>query len=59
MPPTNIPVWGSSAAPGDIVEPSSGQIASGIKLVGSPAIPQKLSYQWFNWLMNSITSLLN
>lgn len=51
LPPSTIPTWGTAVAGGDIATPNNSELASGIVKVGSPAIPQKLPYQWFNWLM--------
>lgn len=50
-PPGTLPTWGTAIDPGDISTPSGAELASGIIKVGSPAIPQKLPYQWFNWLL--------
>lgn len=49
-PPATLPQWGTAIAGGDIATPSNSEIASGIVKQGSPAIPQKIPYQWFNWL---------
>lgn len=53
--PAVSPTWGTAIDAGDISTPPNSQLQSGIVKVGIPPIPQKLPYQWFNWLFVYVT----
>jgi hypothetical protein len=52
--PTADITWGSAIAGGDIAEPPSGTQEAGWQKVGSPLVPQKPPYQWWNYWMNGV-----
>lgn len=50
--PLNLPEWAIAAAAGDVIDPGTARKQSGWKLVGG--VPEKPSYQTFNWYQQTV-----